>query len=141
VPREFLGLLGKESIEHVNLGDQIALELTVLFADIRAFTTLSEDMSPTENFNFLNSYLSRISPVVRRNRGFIDKYLGDGIMALFPRTPLDAVRTGLELMETVRVFNGHRANSGYRPIGIGVGINTGSLMLGTIGRARAWRGR
>ena len=140
VPREFLGLLGKESIEHVNLGDQIALELTVLFADIRAFTTLSEDMSPTENFNFLNSYLSRISPVVRRNRGFIDKYLGDGIMALFPRTPLDAVRTGLELMETVRVFNGHRANSGYRPIGIGVGINTGSLMLGTIGESSRMEG-
>ncbi len=140
VPREFLGLLGKESIENVNLGDQIELELTVLFSDIRAFTTLSEDMTPTENFNFLNSYLSRISPVVRRNRGFIDKYLGDGVMALFPRTPMDAVRTGLELMETVRVFNGHRANSGYRPIGIGVGINTGSLMLGTIGETSRMEG-
>ncbi len=140
VPREFLGLLGKESIENVNLGDQIELEMTILFADIRAFTTLSEGMTPTENFNFLNSYLSRISPVVRRNRGFIDKYLGDGIMALFPRTPMDAVRTGLELMETVRVFNGHRANSGYRPIGIGVGINTGSLMLGTIGETSRMEG-
>jgi class 3 adenylate cyclase len=135
VPKEFLGLLGKDSIENVSLGDQIELQLTVLFTDIRSFTTLSEDMTPTENFNFLNSFLSRISPVVRRNSGFIDKYLGDGVMALFPRTPMDGVRAGLDLMETVRVFNLHRANSGYRPIGIGVGINTGTLMLGTIGES------
>jgi len=140
VPREFLSLLGKDTIEHVRLGDQIQLEMTVLFADIRAFTTLSEDLTPVENFNFLNSYLSRISPVVRRNRGFIDKYLGDGIMALFPRNPQDAVRAGLELMDTVRVFNGHRANVGYRPIAIGVGINTGSLMLGTIGESSRMEG-
>jgi len=140
VPREFLSLLGKDSIEHVRLGDQVALDLTVLFADIRAFTTLSEALTPLENFNFLNSYLSRISPVVRSNRGFIDKYLGDGVMALFPRSPMDAVRAGLELMDTVRVFNGHRARAGYRPISIGVGINTGSLMLGTIGESNRMEG-
>ena len=140
VPKEFLGLLGKESIEHVNLGDQVELEMTVLFSDIRAFSTLSESMTPAENFNFLNSYLSRISPVIRRNRGFIDKYLGDGIMALFPRKPGDAVRAGLEMMDTVRVFNGHRAKSGYRPIGIGVGINTGKLMLGTVGESSRMEG-
>ncbi len=135
VPRQFLKLLGKDSIENVSLGDQIEMKLTVLFADIRSFTTLSEAMTPAENFNFLNSYLSRISPVIRRNRGFIDKYLGDGIMALFPESPQDAVQAGLDLMETVRVFNGHRANSGYRPIGIGVGVNTGRIMLGTIGES------
>ena len=140
VPKEFLGLLGKESIEHVSLGDQIELEMTVLFSDIRAFSTLSESMTPAENFNFLNSYLGRISPVIRRNRGFIDKYLGDGIMALFPRKPGDAVRAGLEMMDTVRVFNGHRANSGYRPISIGVGINTGKLMLGTVGESSRMEG-
>jgi hypothetical protein len=80
VPREFLKLLRKDSIEHVNLGDQIEMNLTVLFADIRSFTSLSEGMTPVENFNFLNSYLSRISPVIRRNWGFIDKYIGDGII-------------------------------------------------------------
>ena len=135
VPREFLKLLGKESIEYVSLGDQIEMKLTVLFADIRSFTSLSEDMTPVENFNFLNSYLSRISPVIRRNRGFIDKYLGDGVMALFPHSPEDAVNAGLQLLETVRIFNGHRANSGYRPIAISVGVNTGNLMLGTVGES------
>lgn len=111
------------------------MKLTVLFADIRSFTSLSEVMTPVENFNFLNSYLSRISPVIRRNYGFIDKYIGDGVMALFPGSPEDAVNAGLQLLETVRVFNGHRANSGYRPISVSVGINTGSLMLGTVGES------
>ena len=135
VPREFLKLLGKDTIENVSLGDQIEMKLTVLFADIRSFTSLSEHMTPVENFNFLNSYLSRISPVIRRNRGFIDKYIGDGVMALFPHSPEDAVSAGLQLLETVRIFNGHRANSGYRPIAISVGVNTGNLMLGTVGES------
>lgn len=140
VPREFLSLLGKESVENVSLGECIELELTALFADIRSFTSLSENMTPVENFRFLNSYLKRVSPVVHRNRGFIDKYLGDGIMALFPRSPMDAVRAGLEIMEVLRVFNGHRANSGYRPIELGVGINTGRMMLGTIGERSRMQG-
>ena len=140
VPREFLSLLGKESIVNVELGDQIEMNLTVLFADIRSFTALSEKMTPRENFNFLNSFLSRISPVIRRNNGFIDKYLGDGIMALFPRSADDALHAGVELLETVRLFNRHRANSGYQPIFIGVGINCGKLMLGTVGEASRMEG-
>lgn len=140
VPREFLRLLGKDSIVNVELGDQIEMNLTVLFADIRSFTALSEKMTPRENFNFLNSFLSRVSPVIRRNSGFIDKYMGDGIMALFPRSPADALRAGVELLETVRLFNRHRANSGYQPIFIGVGINCGRLMLGTVGEASRMEG-
>ena len=140
VPREFLSLLGKESIMNVELGDQIEMNLTVLFADIRSFTALSEKMTPRENFNFLNSFLSRVSPVIRRNSGFIDKYMGDGVMALFPRSPADALCAGVELLETVRLFNRHRANSGYQPIFIGVGINCGKLMLGTVGEASRMEG-
>jgi adenylate cyclase len=140
VPKEFLSLLGKESIVNVELGDQIEMNLTVLFADIRSFTSLSEKMTPAENFNFLNSFLRRVSPVIRSNKGFIDKYMGDGIMALFPRSPADALRAGVELLDTVRLFNRHRANSGYQPISIGVGINSGRLMLGTVGEASRMEG-
>jgi adenylate cyclase len=140
VPREFLSLLGKDSITSVELGDQIEMEMTVLFADIRSFTTLSEKMGPRENFNFLNSYLKRISPVIRNNRGFIDKYLGDGIMALFPRSPDDALRASADMMSTMREYNMHRARSGYSPISIGMGINTGNLMLGTIGETSRMEG-
>jgi len=140
VPHEFLALLGKDSIVNVELGDQIETEMTVLFSDIRSFTSLSENMGPKENFNFLNSYLKRISPVIRRNHGFIDKYLGDGIMALFPGSPADALLASAEMRETMREYNRHRARSGYREISIGVGINRGRLMLGTIGETSRMEG-
>ncbi|HEY9702977.1 MAG TPA: GAF domain-containing protein, partial [Allocoleopsis sp.] len=81
VPKEFLQFLNKQSIVEVKLGDQVQKEMSVLFADIRDFTTLSETMTPEDNFKFINSYLSRMEPVIVANNGFIDKYIGDAIMA------------------------------------------------------------
>jgi len=133
VPRDFLSNLGKESILDVRLGDQIQKEMSVLFSDIRSFTTLSEKMTPAENFNFINSYLSRMSPIIQRNRGFIDKFIGDAVMALFDKSVLDAVKAGVEMQHYLKDYNSFRKNRGYDPIEIGVGIHTGSLMLGTIG--------
>ncbi len=133
VPREFIHYLGKGSILDVNLGDATEQNMSVLFADIRSFTTLSEGMSPEESFRFLNSYLERVGPIIRQSNGFIDKYIGDGIMALFPRQPEDAVVCGVEMLKAVSLYNQHRARSGYVPIRIGIGIHTGSLVLGTIG--------
>ena len=69
VPHGFLNLLGKESIVDVSLGDQVQRELTILFSDLRAFTSLSETMSPQDNFNFLNAYLGRVSPIIREYHG------------------------------------------------------------------------
>lgn len=85
MPHEFLSFLQKQSILDVQLGDQTLKDITILFADIRSFTTLSENMTPEETFKFLNSYLNRIGPIIRSHNGFIDKYIGDGIMALFPK--------------------------------------------------------
>ncbi len=133
VPREFLRFLEKESIVDVKLGDQVQKEMTVLFSDIRSFTSLSESMSPKENFNFLNSYLKRVGPVIRNHNGFIDKYIGDAIMALFPDSAQDAMNAAIEMQKQVSLYNSHRLLSGYVPIAIGVGLHTGSLMLGTIG--------
>ena len=73
VPRQFLVFLAKENITDVRLADQVEHEMTVMFTDIRDFTPLSEKMNPQENFNFLNSYLSRVSPVISQYGGFIDK--------------------------------------------------------------------
>jgi two-component system sensor histidine kinase ChiS len=145
VPREFLRVLGKESILDVKLGDQIQREMTIMFSDIRDFTTLSERMTPQENFNFLNSYLSRVSPIIREYNGFIDKYLGDGIMALFPGREFpgqtdDAINAAIALQRAVVVYNDHRANCGYRPIHIGIGLHTGSVMLGTVGENERMEG-
>ncbi|HIK17548.1 MAG TPA: adenylate/guanylate cyclase domain-containing protein [Leptolyngbyaceae cyanobacterium M33_DOE_097] len=129
VPREFLQLLGKANIADVSLGDQIQKEMTILFADIVNFTSLSEKMTPAETFRFINVFLSYMEPCVRKNHGFIDKYIGDGIMALFNNTADNAVRAGIAMLKTVQEFNQHVTPA----INIGIGINTGLLMLGTIG--------
>ncbi|TGL63651.1 7TM diverse intracellular signaling domain-containing protein [Leptospira sarikeiensis] len=133
VPKDFLANLGKDSILDVRLGDQIQKDMAVLFSDIRSFTTLSEQMTPAQNFNFINSYLSRMSPIIQRHNGFIDKFIGDAIMALFQRNVIDAVSAGVEMQKYLKEYNEHRHRQGYIPIQIGVGIHSGSLMLGTIG--------
>ncbi len=133
VPRQFLQLLNKKSISDVKLGDQVELDMSILFADIRDFTTLSEKMTPEENFKFINAYLSRMEPTILKNSGFIDKYIGDAIMALFSRSADDAVKAGIDMLHRLAEYNSTRTTSTHPPIQIGIGINTGSLMLGTVG--------
>lgn len=133
VPRQFLQLLDKKSLVDVQLGDQVQQEMSVLFSDIRDFTALSESMTPQENFNFINAYLSRMEPAIIENQGFIDKYIGDAIMALFGGSADDAVRAGIAMMQRLTEYNRERIQAGLLPILIGIGINTGSLMLGTVG--------
>jgi signal transduction histidine kinase/class 3 adenylate cyclase/AmiR/NasT family two-component response regulator len=135
VPQQFLRFLEKENILDVQLGDQIQKEMTIMFTDIRSFTTLSESMSPQENFKFINDYLSRVSPIIRNNNGFIDKYIGDAIMALFPDSSEDALKAAISMQNQVNIYNIHRLTLGEQPIAIGIGIHTGTLMLGTIGEA------
>ena len=135
VPHKFLNLLGIQDIRKVALGQQVERKMTILFADIRDFTSLSEAMSPQENFNFLNSYLVQMEPVITAHGGFIDKYIGDAIMALFPDSPDAALRCSLALLERLDEYNAGRRRAGYRPIRIGIGINTGIVILGTVGGA------
>jgi PAS domain S-box-containing protein len=133
VPRQFLQFLDKKSIVDVQVGDQVQQEMSVLFSDIRDFTTLSESMTPQDNFKFINGYLSRMEPAIVEHQGFIDKYIGDAIMALFSGEADNAVKAGIDMLYRLAEYNQHRANSGYVPIQNGIGINTGSLMLGTVG--------
>ncbi|MEL6672358.1 MAG: adenylate/guanylate cyclase domain-containing protein [Bacteroidota bacterium] len=133
VPHEFLKALGHESVLEVALGDGVEKEVTVLFSDIRAYTTLSEQMTPQENFHFLNAYLGRMGPVIQRNHGFVNQYYGDGIMALFLESPQDAVQAALEMQEALILYNEARSKKGRSPIRIGLGLHTGSLMMGVIG--------
>lgn len=135
VPRQFLQLLGKQSIVDVELGDQVQQEMSILFADIRDFTALSETMNPEQNFKFINAFLSRMEPAIIDNKGFIDKYIGDAIMALFSAGADDAVKAGIAMLQRLVEYNRHRISSGYVPIKIGIGINAGPLMLGTVGGA------
>lgn len=133
VPREFMSILRKESILDVRLGDHVQQHMTIMFADIRSFTSLSEGMSPQETFDFINEYLGEVVPVIRGKGGFVDKYIGDGIMALFPARADDAVDAAIAMQERVRSFNENRARGGHAPIAIGIGLHAGSLILGAIG--------
>lgn len=133
IPHQLLKLLDRESILDVQLGDQIEHKLTIMFTDIRSFTTLSESMTPQENFNFLNSYLKQMEPIIGVHHGIIDKYVGDTILALFPQGADDAVSGAIHMLEKLEEYNAGRARAGYAPVRIGFGLNTGLAMIGTVG--------
>jgi class 3 adenylate cyclase len=135
VPRQFLQLLDKHSIVDVQLGDNIQKEMTVLFADIRGFTGLSEKMSPEDNFKFINAFLSRMNPAISCNYGFIDKYIGDAIMALFSRATHadDSLQSAIAMLQTLDDYNKTRQRPGREPIRIGLGLNSGLMRCGTVG--------
>ena len=97
-------------------------------------------MTPEENFQFINGYLGRVSPIIRKHGGFIDKYIGDAVMALFPNKPQDAILASLEMQKEVFIYNSHRLTSSYTPIQIGIGLHTGSVILGTVGEERRMEG-
>lgn len=133
IPREFLDMLERKSLADVKLGDHMQKEMTVFFSDIRDFTQLSERLTPQENFSFLTSYLRNVTPIIRARGGFVDKYLGDGVMALFPGQALDAVQAAVDLGQQIARYNHGRRLAGYAAIKIGTGLHRGTLMLGTIG--------
>ena len=133
VPLSFLRTLDHESIVGVRLGDQTRRMMTVLFADVRGFTSLCERMTPDETFAFVNALLARLGPVVRRHGGFVDKYLGDAIMALFAGGPEHALAAAVEMRGVLAEFNAERATAGEPPVRIGIGLHHGDLILGIIG--------
>lgn len=133
VPKQFLDFLGKKKITDIKLGDQVQREMTVMFSDIRKFTEISENFTPKENFDFINHYLGYMEPVVMRNNGFIDKYIGDSIMALYSLSVNDAVNAAIEMRAKLEEFNDDLKMSGKPAIDSGIGIHTGDLMLGIVG--------
>lgn len=133
VPHQLLSLLQAKSIVDVKLGDQVERKMTILFSDIRDFTVLSESMTPAENFEFINSYLSQMEPVISRHHGIIDKYIGDAIMALFEQGADDALSGAIAMLERLEYYNAGRQRAGYQPVHIGIGLNSGMVMIGTVG--------
>ncbi|MEJ2585211.1 MAG: adenylate/guanylate cyclase domain-containing protein [Robiginitalea sp.] len=133
VPSEFIKSLGKAKITEVFLGDLAEREVTVVFVDIRGFTTISEGLSPTDNFLFVNAFNNRMGPVIRKNRGFIMQYLGDGFMALFPAGSQDAMNASVEMHKVLQEYNRERAEKNRLPVQIGVGMQTGKLIMGITG--------
>ncbi len=133
VPSEFLEHLHRESIEEVRLGDFVECKMTIAFSDIRGFTKFSEKMTPQQNFDFINAYLKEIVPHVKEHQGFVDKYIGDSVMALFEYRVEHAIDSSIDSMRSVRRFNEIQKRQNKEPIKVGIGIHTGQLILGTIG--------
>ncbi|MEM7371597.1 MAG: response regulator [Bacteroidota bacterium] len=133
VPTAFIRSLGKETLTEVHLGDQVEKNVTVFFSDIRNYTGLAEQMTPEENFRFVNAYAGRMGPIIRQHKGFVNQYLGDGIMAIFEHTPDDALRAAIEMQNKLKEYNLERKAQARAPIAVGMGMHTGSLVMGIIG--------
>lgn len=140
VPRQFVEHFSKDGSGALGLGYADEDEVAVMFCDIRGFTGLSEQMSPQQLMNFLNSYFLRMNAPIHDNFGFIDKFIGDAIMAVFDHPngsfsekAADSVRAALDLQKALRLYNHHRAKSGYAPVKNGIGLNLGPVVFGTVG--------
>lgn len=138
VPFEFMEQLERGTIIDISLGDNVEKEMTVLFSDIRNFTELAEKLSPIQIFEFLNHYFETVAPIISRHGGFIDKYMGDGLLAIFPQSPLKAIQAAIDMKESVEGLK-LRHLQNYQ-IQTGFGINKGKLILGTIGYQKQMQG-
>jgi adenylate cyclase len=118
-------------------------EVTVLFSDIRGFTSLSEQLQPEEVVELLNEYFQAMTDVIFRFDGTVDKFIGDAIMAIFgapvahPDDPLRAVRTAVAMQEELKVLRDKWVARGRRTFEIGVGVNTGEAIVGNMGSIQA----
>jgi class 3 adenylate cyclase len=119
--------------------DGARYEATVMFTDIRGFTAMSESLEPEEVFAFLNDYLGRMIDVIAARGGIIDKFLGDGILAVFglpvPSTTHadDAFAAAMDMRIALERMNAERAASGRQPVRIGIGMHSGDLIAGNVG--------
>lgn len=123
----------------VRLDQPEAREVTVLFVDIRGFTSLAETLTPVESVEFLNAFFQRVTQAVFAQRGAVDKYLGDGVMALFgapvagPDGPARAVQAALGIVRAIDAWNIERASHKLPPVKVGIGLNTAKVVVGTVG--------
>ncbi len=140
VPKEFLQRIAKEGLENIELGKAHTTSMTILFADLRDFAPVSETMAPQELLNFLNAYFQRMNDPILHFGGFIDKFIGDAIMALFDspeqqpgQAAHHAVSAAIAMQEALQEYNKLRENGGYAPIASGIGLHSGPVVIGTVG--------
>ncbi|PSB14063.1 adenylate/guanylate cyclase domain-containing response regulator [filamentous cyanobacterium Phorm 46] len=140
VPQQLLGRIAPQGIESIQLGNVTEEELTILFCDIRGFTAIAESQEARETFEWLNAFFTKMNDCITSHGGFIDKYLGDAIMAVFDQPnshAINAIEAAVAMQESLQEFNAqrHKYNLEY-PVNIGTGINTGIGMIGTLGSDR-----
>ncbi|MEO7218574.1 MAG: adenylate/guanylate cyclase domain-containing protein, partial [Gemmatimonadaceae bacterium] len=133
VPAQFLEIMGRRDIADVGLGEFVARDMSVMFADLRAFTSLAEQLAPRQVIDLLNRHFSQIGGPIADAGGFVDSYNGDEIMALFPLPSLRAVSAGVSMQRALAAFNRGSIADGGPSLHMGIGVNTGPLVLGTVG--------
>ncbi len=140
VPEQLLERIAPQGIESIQLGNVTEEELTILFCDIRGFTAIAESQEARETFEWLNAFFTKMSDCISFHGGFIDKYLGDAIMAVFDKPnshARDAIEASVAMQESLQEFNADRHKYNLSsPVYIGTGIHTGIGMIGTLGSDR-----
>jgi len=140
VPEQLLERIAPQGIESIQLGNATEEELTVLFCDIRGFTAIAESQQARKTFEWLNAFFTKMNECITSHGGFIDKYLGDAIMAVFDQPnshAMNAIEAAVAMQETLQEFNASRHQYNLEsPVNIGTGINTGIGMIGTLGSDR-----
>jgi len=134
VPEQMLKRVFPNGIEHFAPGHFTQLPCAVMFADLRGFTSIAESLSPSEAYQLLTEYFSFITPIIAKHKGFVDKFLGDGVLAIFDSSNTyneDAMACALEVEHKVRTLELIKVKPGGWKVGIGVA--TGMVTLGTIG--------
>jgi class 3 adenylate cyclase len=123
------------------LGAGKTIQATILFSDIRNFTGLTEQYRPEKIFELLNEFLGGVEPLIRDNHGRVDKFIGDAVMAVFHHSgsehhSLSAIKTAVAMKKFVKNLNLKRKKEGLFTINIGIGISTGTVLLGDVGSSR-----
>lgn len=130
IPKQFFKFLGKSNISELELGNQVKKNATTLFCDLKSTSTHSRTLSLEENFNYINSYLKIVAPMIKRFNGFIDKYLGDGVLAVFSKTQ-DAIECAHAILRAVDVKN--KSQKELPEIDARISIDTGEIIFGIVG--------
>ena len=140
VPDQFLKRIAPKGVESIKLGNAKEEELTILFCDIRGFTTIAESQDASETFRWINAFFTMMNEAIAAHYGFIDKFLGDAILAVFDRTEThagDGLSAALMMQQTLIDFNAARDKYNLQePVKIGIGVHTGKGIIGTIGSDR-----
>lgn len=134
VPNKFLSAIAPNGIENIHVGEAVKKNVTILFSDIRNYTAMSESMTSIDVFNFLNEYLAYMGKPIEENGGFIDKYIGDAIMALFDDESSDSsLDAAIAMQQSLEQYNQVRQARGQTAIAIGIGLHYGEVIMGTVG--------
>ncbi len=133
VPEQFLQNLGHVDIANVSVGESVAREMSVMFSDLRGFTPITERLGPSKVIALLNRYFACLEAPITECGGFIDSFNGDEVMVLFGVAPERAIDAGLGMCRALERFNLDATEAGEPTLKMGVGVNTGALVLGTVG--------